>query len=175
MRSKYHAALIALGSLALLPAAAHGQDRASTHIDALGQCRALSDSGARAACYDQAYDALIAARDRKEVMIVDREAVREARRGLFGLNLPSLKLFGGKDGGDEEEVSEIESTIRSATSGSGGEWIITLVDGARWRQIDDKFLMPPKQGQSINIRKGTFGAYIARVNGKNGIKVVRLN
>lgn len=149
-------------------------DQASRHLDALGQCRTIAEATARATCYDRAYDALIAARDRKEVVVVDREAVREARRGLFGLNLPSLRLFGGDDD-KAEEISEIDSTVSGASQGSGGAWIITLADGARWRQIDDKFLMPPKPGQSVNIRKGSFGAYFARVNGKNGVKVVRVN
>lgn len=170
-----HAALLSLGFLMAMPSAAQGQDRASSHLDALAQCRTTTDITDRAACYDRAYDALIAARDKKEVVIVDREAVREARRGLFGLNLPTLKLFGDGDKESAEEISEIDSTVRSATAGVRGEWTITLADGARWRQIDDKYLMAPKPGQSVNIRKGAFGAYIARVNDKNGIKVVREN
>lgn len=168
--------VILLFSLLAAPAAlaAKEPDQASRHLEALGQCRTIAEAAARATCYDGAYDALIAARDRKEVVVVDREAVREARRGLFGLNLPSLRLFGG-DGDEADEINEIESTVRDASQGSGGEWTITLADGARWRQIDDKFLMPPRPGQSVNIRKGSFGAYFARVNGKNGVKVVRLN
>ena len=168
--------VILLFSVLATPAllAAKEPDQASRHLDALGQCRALATAEERAACYDRAYDALIAARDRKEVVVVDREAVREARRGLFGLNLPSLRLFGGDDD-KAEEINEIDSTVQSASQGSGGAWTITLADGARWRQNDDKFLMPPKPGQSINIRKGSFGAFFARVNGKTGVKVVRVN
>lgn len=154
--------------------AADEPDQASRHLDALGQCRTIAGAAERATCYDRAYDALIAARDRKEVIVVDREAVREARRGLFGLNLPSLRLFGNDDD-KAEEINEIDSTVQGAAQGAGGAWVITLADGARWRQIDDKFLMPPKPGQSVNIRKGSFGAYFARVNGKNGVKVIRVN
>jgi hypothetical protein len=89
---------------------------------------------------------------------------------LFGLGLPKLKLFGG---GESEEVTEIESTIAGFRSASDGLLVFTLADGARWKQTDGR-PQYPKSGDKIRIRKAALGSFMANINDKPGIRVMRL-
>ena len=72
----------------------------------LVDCRAIKETADRLACYDREVASLDAAERSKDVVIVDKEQVREAKRTIFGLALPRIKLFGGDD--DADEVSQIE-------------------------------------------------------------------
>jgi hypothetical protein len=145
----------------------------SPFLAKLVECRALSDHSARLACYDVQVDALDAAERSKQIVVVDKAQVSEARRGLFGFTLPSLKIFGGDD--DDQEARELESTVAAASQNGDGQWFLVLQDGARWRQIDNKYVAQPKKGQKISIRKSGIGTYFASIMGRNGFKVRREN
>lgn len=137
-------------------------------------CRAIAASAERLSCYDAQIAILDAAERDRQIVVVDKKQMTEARRGLFGFTLPSLRIFGGDD--DDEEAKLLETTVRAASRGGNGEWIVILADGARWRQIDDRPIMAPKAGQKIQIRRSGIGTYFARVNGQgNGMKVRREN
>lgn len=140
-------------------------------FQAVVDCKALSDPAARLACYDKAVSAMDAARTAKELVVTDRAAVREAKRGLFGLSLPSIKLFGGGDN-DDDEVKEIESKISAIRMASDGFPVFTLEDGARWKQTDGRNTFP-KAGQKIRIRKASLGSYVASIDGQPGVRVIR--
>ena len=49
-------------------------------VDALARCRAQSDDAARLRCYDAAAGALTAAAVRGDVVVVDQQDLRKARR-----------------------------------------------------------------------------------------------
>lgn len=136
------------------------------------QCRSAGDAQERLACYDSNVLALQQAQDRGEVVIVGREEVREAKKGLFGLSLPNIKLFGGSK---DEEVSELESTIASARQYTPGRWRITLQDGAIWDQVDDSVLVgTPSNGDKIVIKRAAFGSFKGRINNEPGIRLRRI-
>ena len=164
--------------VAALPAQAKDKDKPldgppPAVFQAVVDCKALSDPAARLACYDKAVGAMDAARTAKELVVTDRATVREAKRGLFGLSLPSIKLFGGGDGdNDEDEVKEIESKISAIRMASDGFPVFTLEDGARWKQTDGRNTFP-KAGQKIRIRKASLGSYIASIDGQPGVRVIR--
>lgn len=135
------------------------------------QCRSTVDAEARLACYDSSVLALKQAQDRGELVIVGREEVREAKKGLFGLSLPDIKLFGG---GKQEEVNELEATIASARQYTPGRWRLTLEDGAVWDQVDDSVLVgTPSKGDKIVIRRAAFGSFKGRINNEPGIRLRR--
>lgn len=137
-------------------------------------CRALKDDAARLACFDRAAASLDDAVAKKEVVIVDKQQVREAKRGLFGLSLPSFHLFGRGDEQDAEEVAQIEGKIVSATPDVDG-WRIKLDDGSVWTQTDGKpTFKNPKPGVSVVVRRGALGSYILRVDNAPGVKVRRV-
>lgn len=67
----------------------------AAEVEQLLTCRAIADDGERAACLDEAVDALASALDSGAVAFVDRRAVREIERDGFGLSLPSLSGLQG--------------------------------------------------------------------------------
>jgi hypothetical protein len=140
-------------------------------FQAVVDCRGIPDSAARLVCYDEAVGELSDAQAEKRVVIADREQIREARRGLFGLALPDLKLF-SSDG--EKQITEIETTIKSARRNEAGKWLFVLEDGARWAQTDTRPIYPDP-GDPIRIRSAAMGSFMANVDGAVAIRVRRIN
>ena len=134
-------------------------------------CKPIADASARLACYDQKVETLAAAVRDHQLVIADRETMREARRGLFGLSLPQLKLFGGED--DAEVIKEIDGTIRAVRSASDGMPIFVLADSTRWKQTDGRTVFA-KAGDKIKIKRTAMGGYMANVDGQSGMRVIRL-
>jgi hypothetical protein len=134
-------------------------------------CRSIADSAARLACFDQQSAAVDQAIAAKNIVIVDKEKARDAKRSLFGFSVPN---FGGLFGGDEDDVSEIEGTIRSTGHNADGGWIITLADGSVWSQTDDWPGLNPRPGKSVIIKRAALGSYRLMIPGQNGIKVKRI-
>jgi hypothetical protein len=169
-------ALIALALAATaMPALAKDKDKDISGppppaFQAVIDCKALIDPASRLACYDKAVAAMDAARVSNDLVVADRATVREAKKGLFGLTLPRLKLFG--DGGDDD-VTEIESKITAIRVGQDRFPIFTLEDGARWKQTEGRDTFP-KVGHTIRIRNGAMGGFLANVNNKPAIRVIRL-
>lgn len=139
-------------------------------FQAVLDCKGQADPAARLACYDKAVGALDAARSANDLVVTDRATVREAKKGLFGLALPSLKLFGD---GKDEEVTEIQSTIAEVRAAKDGMPVFTLADGARWKQTDGRNTFP-KAGSAIRIRKAALGSFMANIDGQTGVRVTRL-
>ena len=53
-------------------------------LNVLGDCQKISDDAARLRCFDRAAANLIAASKAGDIVVVDREKMRSARRSLFG-------------------------------------------------------------------------------------------
>ena len=145
----------------------------------LVECRTIAADAARLACYDVQVRQLDQAERNEEVVVVDRTAIRKARRSLFGLALPDLSIFGDRDerGKPEEEgVSKLETTIKRAEQNSRGRWLLTLEDGGRWIQADTKTLArSPRPGMTIVIRKAAMGSFLANIDKQIAIRVDRFN
>jgi hypothetical protein len=133
-------------------------------------CRTVADNAARLACFDKSVSALEAGTRARDVVVIDRATIRATKRGLFGINLPRLNMFGGND---DVEVDQIESTISGTRSTSDGLSVFILADGSRWQQTDGRFTYP-RQGQPILIRRAAMGSFMARVNNQPGVRVARL-
>ncbi|RJF93359.1 hypothetical protein [Sphingomonas cavernae] len=168
--------------IAAHPAAAKTADKEKPRAEAfqnLLDCKAIAESAQRLACYDAQVSALETAEKQRDVVIVDKQQVREARRGLFGFTLPSLKIFGDGDNDDadqKEEIKEIEATIAGTGRTVGGGWRFTLEDGARWSQIDQKpVAVGPRTGTKVKIRRASLGSYFASFNGQPSVRVRREN
>jgi hypothetical protein len=145
-------------------------------FEALVRCRALTDDKARLQCFDAAARALEEAANSKELVVIDRKQIRETKRTLFGLDLPRLGIFGGGDGDEpqEEEITQIESTVAGAVEDGNGRWIVKLADGGTWAQTDNNpMALRPRAGQKVKIRKAALGSYVMNVNGQPGVKVKR--
>lgn len=136
-------------------------------------CKNIVDSQQRLSCFDEKVAALETAQASKQVVIADREQVKEARRGLFGLSLPRIKLFGG--GNDEgANINQIESTIVSVRQLRGGKLVLSLEDGATWQQTEVRTMRRPRKGDPIVIKRASLGSFTAKVKGGRSFKVKRV-
>jgi len=139
------------------------------------QCRSIENDQERLACYDDRVAALDTAQKERNLLVVDKEQVRETRKGLFGLTLPAVKIFGGNDDSDEA-VNEIEAVIVSVQQVGRGQWAFELDNGAQWVQTDNVRLnIPPRSGKSkIRIRRAAMGSFMANVDGQRAVRVKRV-
>ena len=136
------------------------------------QCRSIPDPAQRLACFDRSVGALAAAQASKDLYVADKDAMREARRGLFGFNLPKMRIFSDDD--MEKQVDSIETTIAAAVQGQRG-YVFTLKDGARWRQTDGAYMDKPKIGAPIRIRRAVMGSYFGSIGKNPGFRIERVN
>jgi hypothetical protein len=144
----------------------------ATAAQAITDCRKVADREARLDCYDKAADAFEQAQAAGQVVVVDRESIREVKRQAFGINVPSLNLF--KTGPKDETLDRITVSLSGASQGVRNEWIMTTVDGAVWRQIDENELFnPPHAGSSMAIRRGLLGSFFCKVDGQQAIRCTR--
>jgi hypothetical protein len=173
----YRAAAASVAAALLVsPAVAQrvGDKGRSQVLSKVVDCRKLSDSQERLACYDREVGAMEAAEARQDLVVVDREQLRKTRRTLFGLTLPNLSVF-GDDNEDGEGVDRIDTSIKRLAQTPYGKWIFTLEDGAQWEQIDSRDLpITPKAGQNIRIRRAAMGSYLANVKDQVAIRVRRM-
>lgn len=174
--------ILLAAALALLPAsaavgqAAEAPAQRPELFEALVRCRTITEDAARLQCFDAAAAALETAADRREVVMVDRQQVRESRRRLFGLSLPRLPVFGGHDDDDDdqERIDHIESNIVSAHQTEYGRWVVRLEDGSTWVQTDNNLIAGrPRSGQPVRVVRAALGTYMMRVNGQPGVRVRR--
>jgi len=134
-------------------------------------CAAIKADAERLVCYDRTVAALGKGEETQEIVVTDREQMREARRSLFGLRLPSLGIFGGKDGDD---LDKIETTISSVSRSYDGSLILSVADGARWVQTDSRAVVGNiRTGDKVTISRGTMGVYFATLAGRPSFKVQR--
>ncbi|MDK2761496.1 MAG: hypothetical protein KYX64_09080 [Sphingopyxis sp.] len=161
--------------VAALSVPVSARDRMPTGVPAqikeLYACRDIADAAARLACFDREVGELSAADQAREITFTDRETAKKARRGLFGFSFPKL---GGIFGGDEDEVKEIETTIRAVSMDRSGKYSFTMEDDAVWVQIDTTQLpRQPKPGQKVKIKVATMGSYFASVDGGRSLRMKR--
>jgi hypothetical protein len=170
--------LLAAAALAAFPAAAFAQRAEEAPqrpevFEALVRCRALADDSARLQCFDAAAANLQQAAEQRELVVVDRQQIRESRRRLFGLALPRLPIFGGGDD-EEDQIDSIESQVASASQIEFGRWLVRLEDGSTWVQTDNELLAGrPRPGQPVRVSRAALGTFMMRVNNQPGIRVRR--
>ena len=162
-------------------ASAAGPGSGVALFDKLLACRDLPDT-ARLACYDTQVNALDAAEKKKDVVVLDREQVRETRRSLFGFPLPNINLFGGGGGakGDAIEkaekaadISELDSTVASARRLQDGWSIVLTKDGGVWEALG-RIPFDPKAGDPVHIGKAAMGSYLGRIGNNRGVRFRRV-
>ncbi len=143
-------------------------------VQAVMDCRKITDNAARLACFDAAVAAMDKAETTGDLVSLDREQRKTARRQAFGLALPSLSFL---DRGEKpEEVNRLTAKAAAVSQDPYGKWTIRLDDGALWTQIDDERLNHPAHvGSSIEIMKGMLGSYLMKVDGQFAMKVHRIN
>ncbi len=142
-------------------------------LSQLVACRQVAESAARLACYDAAASALDSAERQGDVVIVDRAQVSEARRQLFGFDVPSMGTLFERDA-RPEPIDAIETTLSRAGRGGDGKWVFTLADGSVWRQIDsERVTFENRAGEPVRVRRASLGSYQLVVGRSRAVRVRR--
>jgi len=166
--------LIAAAGLALANGAAAAAPAQTTAapVQAVVDCRKLTEDAKRLACYDDAVARMAEAESKGDLLTLDKAQRQTVRREAFGLPLASLGLF---DRGEKPEaLNRITVTIDQAWRNAQGKWVIKLDSGAVWRQIDDNSLgKPPHHGSTAAIRKGTLGSFFVNIDGQLALQMHR--
>lgn len=171
--------LLLVTGLLLVGSAAMGKDEKLLQsrppvFEELVNCRGIANSVERLVCYDAKVAAIDEAEKKDELVLADKTAMKEARRGLFGFSIPKLKIFGND--GPKNEKFELTARIESAYQANYGKWTIVLDTGARWVQIDTTVLRKaPAGGMEIKIREAAMGSYFANIEGARAIRMRRVN
>lgn len=141
-------------------------------LDRVVACRQITAETARLACYDAAVGSLDQAQRQGDVVVVDRNQVREARRQLFGFSLPSVTLF--DQGERPEAVESIETTLVRAGLVGDNKWVFTLADQSVWRQIDsERVNFRNRPGEAVRVRRAALGSYLLTVGSSRAVRVRR--
>lgn len=140
-------------------------------LAALKNCQAIEAAEARLACYDREVAVVVAASESGEIQVVDKEDIRETRRGLFGFSLPKTGIFGG---GDDEDDEVMTSQITSVRAIGREDYEITIAEGSVWQIKDPPRRFKPRVGDEVELEKAAMGSFWVRLNGQNGVKGRRI-
>lgn len=148
-------------------------ENSARQIERLLACRNQTNSALRLSCFDREALAVDHAIASHNLVVIDKEKVRQTKRSLFGFSIPS---FGGIFGGNEDEVKQIEGIVKSARLGPEGGWMVVLADGSTWLQTDGStIVLDPRKGDKITIRRAALGSFTMSVGGQPGVKVRRIS
>jgi len=164
-------ALAATGGLALGVGPAAAEPAGEAALSPLAACAPLAEPVGKAACYDAAYAALREAVRTGEVVIVEKREAQAAQRGAFGLSIPSFQIFDRATGG--QALESVTGEVAQARRDENGRWVVTLTEGAVWRQIDNGSMRAPRPGAPVEIRKAAFGSFMMKVDGQRGVRARR--
>ncbi|NTZ42258.1 hypothetical protein G7A66_03935 [Altererythrobacter sp. SALINAS58] len=164
--------LLFLGSAALLPGSAHAQDNAdSAYIESLRACQNVPSDSERLACYDRSVAAVTQATDQGELRILDREAVSQTRRRLFGFSLPDIDIFKTRGDQGDQELETLTSTVTAVRKLREDAFLFQIADGGTWQILNaPSRLRRIEVGDSVEFKKAALGTYFVRVNGGIGVK-----
>lgn len=136
-------------------------------LAALKNCQSIEAAEERLACYDREVAAVVSASDSGEIQVVDKEDIRETRRGLFGFSLPKTGIFGGSD---EENDDAMTSQITAVRQVGREGYQITISEGSVWLVNDPPRRFKPKVGDEVELEQAAMGSFWVRLNGQNGVK-----
>jgi hypothetical protein len=132
-------------------------------------CRGIQDAAQRLQCFEAATAALEASVRSDRIVILNRQDVSRTQQELFGLARPRLPLIERED----EEVSEVSSTVKGIRALGYDRWTVELANGAVWRMVEAA-RAEPKVGANVRVRKGALGSYIMNVERQRGVRVLRV-
>lgn len=151
-----------------VPSIAHAQTDGGDVVSSMTRCRSIAEPAARLACFDQAAAAVETAREKKELVVLDKAEVKKTRRTLFGFSLPRIKFLEGED----DPEPQIETTVDWARSLGNGKWALKTKEGATW-QTTEAMIDAPRTGDKLTIRRGTLGSYFIKIGSFKAVRAMR--
>jgi hypothetical protein len=169
------AACLPLAMLAS-PVAAQVDDNVVLSI--LRQCARIDEASARLACYDN------------NIRVGNTDVARASVPGVMprpqgGGAVPNSgpSGFGSENLRQPEQpaapagqVEEVSARVRSAVQQTPGVYLVTLEDGAQWQfaETADFAYRPPRQGSTVEIKRGALGSFLLVFDNQRSVRVRRL-
>lgn len=149
-----------------------GEPARAAVVQAVSDCRKLTDDAFRLACYDKAAASFDQAEQQGQVVVIDRDQVKTVRRQAFGLSLPAFTIF--NKGPKEDHVDNIVMTVESSQEQQDGKWVWTSAEGVTWAQIDSEFVSnPPHKGSTVKIRAAAMGSFLCNIDNQRAVRCER--
>lgn len=138
----------------------------------LTDCGAISSDKKRLACFDENIKTFQSAQEKGDIIVADKKVVEQAREDIFGYQTPDNPLFNGDN---DSNLTQIESTIKSARKTRSGKYLFSIENGSVWQQTGTRNLRyKPEKGHSVIIEKASFGGFNAKIKDQRFIKVKRI-
>jgi hypothetical protein len=141
-------------------------------IEAVTQCRTITEATSRLACFDRTSSALETAHAGNGLAVLSRDEVAEKRRSLFGFQLPTINLF-GSSGEKMPEIQNLESSVSTVTRSGRDRWLVRLADGSTWKTTEP-VRFPPRIRDSVKIKRAALGTFVASFDGDRSLRIERL-
>ena len=176
-------------SIAACPASA--QDNRAT-LSILIECAKIDEPSARLACYD---NNMRTASGIARTTVPGSVAVSgggaavgstpASAAGFGGANLQrnrEVAGFGGDSARSPERfqapggAQSVTSTIATARMREPGMYLMTMEDDTQWLFAETvrNDYTPPRKGEKVEIERGALGSYLARVEGREPVRVRRV-
>lgn len=138
----------------------------------LRQCETISENSARLACFEREARALISAADTGNLRIIDRDQANTIKRSLFGFTEVDVPLLEEKS---TPGPKILETKITSVSHLANNRFRLVLEDGAVWQTTEAPPRMrEPQAGEPIQLERAAFGSYWLRIDGRHGVKGMRV-
>ena len=136
---------------------------------AILNCRAMTDTAARLACYDA-----IPVGTRSPAAAAASGAGTAAPAPAAAPALPPEQAFGLEQTKRPEAPKSIESTIPGRFAGWGPSSMFTLANGQVWKVVDGSSAdLQPMQDAKVRIVRNLFGTMFLEIDGTNNSPKVR--
>lgn len=135
------------------------QTRNPAPIEAMEACRRVSADGERLACYDRIMASFSEARNRGELIVLDRDEVVKERRRQFGLVNDEARATG------IAPITEIETEVREVQPApTYGRTHFAFANGQVWESVGPA-RRPPRKGDKVKLVTGNLGAFYLESDG----------
>lgn len=137
----------------------------NTPISGLFACHEMKDNNDRLACYDSAVARLKIKEKDNEILILDSNEIKAAKKAAFGFSMPKLKLFDNNN--EKENSTEIKVEVIKLGK-SGNRPSIVTNEGQVWVVLDDEEFDPNiKLPRNAYIRSASFSSFLLNFEGRN--------
>lgn len=176
MQTRYYAviATIGLSVLALTPMAGAKDKEPEAPPKIYGDlqsCRAIADEKARLACFDTVSAQISQQVESKELVLLDRAAVKNTQKSLFGFSIPDVDFLKDEEG--KYEFSKLETTVKSVSNEGYRKVQFRIAEGSLWRTTEASDI-ELKPGQKIVLSKGSLGGYFVKVGSARSVRAQRV-
>jgi hypothetical protein len=145
-------------------------------VEKLEDCTTIADDAQRLACFDREVAALVAATGAGALRVVEEQDITEARKKLFGYQVPDAGIFATRNEEEREAAQTLVSTITRVRKVGSKEYHIWIEEGdAVWRMKGTSIrFRAPEVGDPVEFKPATMGTYWIRVDGRKGVRGNRI-